>query len=56
MKTTYYQIIYTYKGDTEIFELWAITPSDAKGTFIAQCEHERMDMGELRIIKIMEIT
>ena len=56
MKTTYYQIIYHYKGETKIFELWQITSSAAKETFIAQCEHERLDMSKIKIIKIMEIT
>ena len=55
MGLTHYQITYTYKGETLVFELWRMNSSDAVETFLAQCEHERMDMGKLRLIKTREM-
>ena len=42
-------------GEIQIFELRKMNSSDAVETFLAQCEHERMDMGKLKLIKIREI-
>ena len=56
MKRTHYQITYIYKGNTLTFEIWTLTSSEARETFISQCDHERMNMSKLRIIKIREIT
>ena len=55
MIETIYRITYRYKGETLIFELRSMNSSDAVSTFLAQCEHERMDMRKLRLIKTREI-